>query len=108
MGKADELKSVASALAYQRTVGVDNRIAELEKENTELIKENEEMKKGLGCETCQIHLEYMRLNDKINDLEKQIEKMKCCKNCKFKDCDKSNRYQTCWYCTNKDKWELRR
>ena len=38
----------------------------------ELEKENEEMKKGLGCETCQIHLEYKRLNDKINDLEKEI------------------------------------
>lgn len=36
MSKADELKSVASALAHQRTVGVDNRIAQLEKENTNL------------------------------------------------------------------------
>ena len=75
----------------------------------ELEKENEEMKKGLGCETCQIHLEYMRLNDKINNLEKenrllgercnqllkdkgdlidQIKKMKCCANCsKWLDCE---------------------
>jgi predicted nuclease with TOPRIM domain len=43
----------------------------LDKENAELIQENEEMKKGLGCETCQIHLEYMRLNNKIDDLEKE-------------------------------------
>lgn len=72
MARADELKLVASTLAYQRTVGADNRIAQLEKENAELIKENEKMKKGLGCETCQIHLEYMRLNDKIMELEKQV------------------------------------
>jgi hypothetical protein len=32
MSKADGLKEVASALAYQRTVGVDNRIAELERQ----------------------------------------------------------------------------
>jgi hypothetical protein len=44
---------------------------ELEKENAELIQENEEMKNGLGCETCQIHLEYMRLNNKIADLERE-------------------------------------
>lgn len=44
---------------------------------------------------------------RIKELEQQIEKMKCCANCKFKDCDKSNRYQTCWYCTNKDKWKLK-
>lgn len=45
---------------------------------------------------------------KIADLEQQIEKMKCCGNCKFKDCNKSSHYQTCWYCTNKDKWKLGR
>ena len=41
-----------------------------------LEKENEEMKKGLGCETCQIHLEYIILNDKINDLEKENAELK--------------------------------
>ncbi len=42
-----------------------------EKENAELKEENEEMKKDLGCETCQIHLEYMRLNNKITELEEE-------------------------------------
>lgn len=51
------------------------RIKELEKENTELIQENEEMKKGLGCETCQIHLEFAKLNQKITELETQIKKI---------------------------------
>lgn len=46
----------------------------LYRENIELEKENEEMKKGLGCETCQIHLEYEKLNTKIAELEQQIEK----------------------------------
>jgi phage-related minor tail protein len=45
-------------------------------ENAELIQENEEMKKGLGCETCQIHLEYMRLNNKIANLEKENTELK--------------------------------
>jgi len=45
-------------------------------ENRLLIQENEEMKKGLGCETCQITEEYKTLNDKIRSLEQQIEKMK--------------------------------
>ena len=39
--------------------------------------------------------------------EQQIEKMKCCENCKYKDCNKTSQYQTCWYCKNKDKWELK-
>ena len=39
--------------------------------------------------------------------EQQIEKMKCCENCKYKDCNKTSQYQTCWYCKNKDTWELK-
>ena len=56
------------------------RIKELEKENAELIQENEEMKKGLGCETCQLHLEYVKLNQKITELE-TLYRDSCCKNC---------------------------
>ena len=71
----------------------EKRIAELEKENTELIQENEEMKKGLGCETCQIHLEFAELNQKITALEAQIEKLidfvlsktECCDVCPITD-----------------------
>lgn len=48
----------------------------LEKENTELIQENEEMKKDLGCETCQIHLEFTKLNQKIIELEKENTELK--------------------------------
>ena len=78
----------------------------------ELEKENEEMKKGLGCETCQIHLEYMRLNDKIRELEQQIEKMKCCENCKHKK-NEVDRCELLMYtmnaclCKNFDKWEIK-
>lgn len=42
----------------------------------ELKAENEELKKGLGCETCQIHLEYMSLNNRITDLEKENTELK--------------------------------
>ena len=45
---------------------------------------------------------------RIAELEQQIEEMKCCENCKFKGCNKSSQYQTCWYCKNKDKWQLGR
>ena len=51
---------------------------------------------------------YDIASKRITELEQQIEKMKCCGNCKFKDCNKSSHYQTCWYCTNKDKWQLGR
>lgn len=43
----------------------------------------------------------------IKTLQNRIERMKCCGNCKYKDCNKTSRYQTCWYCKNKDKWELK-
>lgn len=42
----------------------------------ELQAENEELIKGLGCETCQIHLEYMSLNNRITDLEKENTELK--------------------------------
>ena len=77
--------------------GRDIKIKELELELT--------VEKDQHQEEINLHL---HAEDYIKSLEQQIEKMKCCKNCKFKDCDKSNRYQTCWYCTNKDKWKLRR
>ena len=75
-------------------------------------QENEEIKKGLGCETCQIHLEYMRLNDKIKELEQQIEKMKCCENCgnfdKLYNRCKLTRFtlKSC-LCKDMDKWEIK-
>jgi hypothetical protein len=82
----------------------EKRIAELEKENTELIQENEEMKKGLGCETCQIHLEFAKLNQKITALKAQIEKMRNFQNCDYQlhiiDCPifKSGGHISCKKC----------
>ena len=55
-----------------------------------------------GIEMCEAHDQK-----KIESLKAKIEKMKCCGNCKYKDCNKTSRYQTCWYCKNKDKWELK-
>lgn len=65
---------VSALMLVKQTLENDNAI--LRKRNAELIQENEEMKKGLGCETCQIHLEFAKLNQKITELEAQIEKMK--------------------------------
>ena len=77
--------------------GRDIKIKELELELT--------VEKDQHQEEINLHL---HAEDYIKSLEQQVEKMKCCGNCKFKGCDKSNSYQTCWYCTNKDKWKLRR
>ena len=66
--KKDEMQEVASVLAYQRTIGVDNRITELEKEN-----------KLLGERCNQL------LKDK-GELTDKIEKMKCCGNCIHRHC----------------------
>ena len=70
--KIKELEKVCQDLSDKFDYQV-KQVMKLEKENAELIQENEEMKKGLGCETCQIHLEYMRLNDKIRELEQKLE-----------------------------------
>ena len=67
----------------------EDYIKELEKENKTLE----------GC--------LLAEQEHTQMLEQQIEKMKCCANCKYKDCNKASQYQTCWYCKNKDKWELK-
>ena len=64
MSKADKLKSVASALAYQRTVGADNRIEELEKEN-----------KLLGERCNQLLKDKGDLTDNVQKLEKENERL---------------------------------
>ena len=46
--KKEEMKEVASAIAYQRTVGVDNRITDLEKENAKLERKLEQTEKDLA------------------------------------------------------------
>ena len=78
----------------------------LEKRIEELERRLEQTEKDLA--DYQFNYPTIKELSKENEqLKAQIEKMKCCGNCKFKDCDKSNRYQTCWYCTNKDKWKLK-
>lgn len=87
-----------------------NRIAELEKQISVLLS-CKDCPDNKGGYICQKEYEDKCLAQKIQyikELKAQIEKMTCCENCNYKDCDKSNSYETCWYCTNKDKWELRR
>ena len=94
-----------------------NRIAELEKKISVLLscKNCPENKGGLLCQKeyedkCLAQkIQYIKeLQEEIAELKAQIKEMKCCENCDYKDCDKASIYETCWYCTNKDKWELRR
>ena len=55
---------------------------------------------------------YKQAEKKIADLEKQIEKMKCCGNCKHFDklynrCELTRLTLKCCLCNALDKWELR-
>ena len=79
---------------------VSAKMNDLEKENAELKHNKKTVVHLADC------LEE-KMKERIEELEQQIEKMKCCGNCKFKDCNKTSRYQTCWYCKNKDKWKLK-
>ena len=48
-------------------------------------------------------------DNEIKELEAQIEKMKCCGNCMWSDCDGKFVNPPCKYCDfNNNKWELRR
>ena len=56
------------------------------------------------------------LKKEIKALKAQIEKMKCCDNCKHRlkvlemevlDLDKDERREPCNVCNNYDKWEIR-
>ena len=71
------------------------RIAELEAEN-EQIKNSDTLCKLIG--------EQKR---KITELEQQVEKMKCCKNCENED-DDSWHDSPCDGCENYIHWKLRR
>ena len=63
-------------LTHRNCLDCSNHSSKLRMRNLELEKENAELIKGLGCETCQIHLEYMRLNNKIAELEKENAELK--------------------------------
>lgn len=74
--------------------GDEKRIAELEETINKLRD--------------QIALRY-DLEDKIKELEAQIEKMKCCENCQtVRDAEGNCYLKKDGKCKDKDKWELRR
>ena len=68
--------------------------------NDKLVKENAELKKEL--QDYQFNYDSIKeLTEENADLKAQIEKMKCCGNCKNK---KSK--PTCFFCVKLSKWEL--
>lgn len=86
------------------------RIEELKNQNKKLKEKNAELKEKVeGYEKIRDKLIAMGFPTFMSCKEyvAQIEKMKCCANCKYKDCNKTSQYQTCWYCKNKNKWELK-
>lgn len=89
---------------------LEKRISETEETIDKLQVQNN------WLEGCKLELaEHLgKANDRISELEQQIEKMKCCQNCKFEDNDCIE--EPCSACTrclgdikrkgNSDKWEL--
>jgi hypothetical protein len=78
-------------------------IVELEKRCANYEMTISKMEKG----TCDICKETEK-DKKIEALEQQIEKMKCCGNCVWSDCDGKLGNPPCKYCDFNNKWELRR
>ena len=97
-----QLEEIKANADYQ-IEGRDLEIKTLGERCNQLLKD----KGNLTDELDERTKDLLNANHKIGQLEQQIEKMKCCGNCKFKDCNKTSRYQTCWYCKNKDKWKLK-
>ena len=83
-----------------------NRLAELEKRCANYEMTISKMEKG----TCDICKETEK-DKKIEELEQQIEKMKCCTNCRYciKEWGEFNpNSPNCKKCHNQSNWKLRR
>ena len=87
--------------------GATETTKELQEENKRLTKHILELQRDKGRladENKRISIQYAEETDEtIKELEKQIEKMKCCGNCIYRgECDLSGYKE----CKNFDKWEL--
>ena len=89
----------------------NEQIKELQEENAELINKTDNDKyskfllRQINLQTRQI--EYLEIKNK--KLEKQIEKMKCCKNCKYDYNEEDVVFspKACINCINLSYWELK-
>ena len=82
-------------------IGNRTRLKHLLKKNLELYRENVELQ-----------IQKSRMFNTIVLQEQQIEKMKCCENCKHKKsevdrCELLMYTMNACLCKNKDKWELK-
>ena len=82
---------------------LSKHILELQADKGKLIDENKDLKETIDKLREQLALRY-DLEDKVAELEAQIEKMKCCYNCS-KDCGSIDR-RICFENKMKD-WELK-
>ena len=76
----------------------------------DLFEAGYELKQNiLSQHILELQADKGRLTDRVKELEAQIEKMKCCGNCMWSDCDGKFVNPPCKYCDfNNNKWELRR
>ena len=77
-------------------------ILDLQIERTELLIEIKELKDN----EMRLKQENCFSQEKVKRLQKQIEKMKCCENCKHSYHDCYHTLQCRYNCLNFDKWEI--
>lgn len=92
---------------YNSTPTIQEEVIALRIENEQLKKENAERSNSV----TELSNTKTELENKVTELNEQIEKMKCCGNCKHYIYDCGERY--CEYdatrekdCENKNEWEL--
>ena len=96
---------LASAKPREKEIKVlGERCLQLQKDKGELIDKVRDLEEKLA--NADYQLEGRDLE--IKELEAQIEKMKCCSNCEWSDCESEFRHPPCKYCDFNNKWELRR
>ena len=94
--------------------GIEIATKELQEENERLAKHILELQRDKGRladENKRISIQYAEETDEtIKELEKQIEKMKCCENCKhpYWNAETEAEETICNNCVNNSNWELKK
>ena len=94
--------------------GIELATKELQEENERLAKHILELQRDKGRladENKRISIQYAEETDEtIKELEKQIEKMKCCENCNhpYWNAETEAEETVCDNCVNNSNWELKK
>ena len=118
MTKEDK-QIIKRAVKEEWRIGDRSRLKRLLEKNLKQYRKNVELENKIADIKANCDLAIEGRDVKIMELEQQIEKMKCCGNCKhlkhigdcicgYYTCDKDGENEGMFYpkCNNKDKWEL--